>query len=127
MQNLDIEELSSMLTAQQVAAILNFNVKTVYGLAKEGALTGYWLVGAWRFKRQDVKDFIESGKQSNSSDDDLLTIAQICKRLHIGRTKLYAMIKIIPLEPTLENPKRYSPHDLTVWVQKWNEHNKPEP
>lgn len=56
----------------------------------------------------------------NQLSSDLLTTTQVCETLNISKSKFYEMIKAIPLEPTLKQPKRYSRHSLTAWVQKWN-------
>jgi excisionase family DNA binding protein len=45
-----------------VAALLRVDQKTVYRLAKGGALPGFKVAGTWRFKRDDIEAWIEKQK-----------------------------------------------------------------
>jgi putative molybdopterin biosynthesis protein len=51
-----------VLTAQDVAAILQVNRNTVYGLAKAGALPSYNVGRKLRFSLDDVQEYIEAAK-----------------------------------------------------------------
>ncbi len=53
-----------MLTAQDVAAILQVNRNTVYGLAKGGALPSYNVGRKLRFSLDDVQAYIEAAKRA---------------------------------------------------------------
>ncbi|HCE3704267.1 TPA: helix-turn-helix domain-containing protein [Vibrio parahaemolyticus] len=53
-----------ILTLQEVAEYLKLAEKTAYRLAAEGKLPGFKVGGAWRFKREDLEDWIEEQKKS---------------------------------------------------------------
>lgn len=52
------------MTVRDVAAYLNVDEKTVYRLTTDGRLPGFKVAGAWRFKRQDIDEWIETQKTS---------------------------------------------------------------
>jgi excisionase family DNA binding protein len=55
-------EWTSILKVCDVAALLRVDQKTVYRLAKVGALPGFKVAGTWRFKRDDIEAWIEKQK-----------------------------------------------------------------
>ncbi|WP_371374866.1 methylation-associated defense system helix-turn-helix domain-containing protein MAD1 [Thalassotalea aquiviva] len=54
-----------ILTLKEVAAYLKLAEKTAYRLASEGKLPGFKVGGSWRFKREDIEQWIEESKGSN--------------------------------------------------------------
>lgn len=52
-----------ILTIQELALYLKLNEKTAYRLASEGKLPGFKVGGSWRFKREDIEQWIEEKKQ----------------------------------------------------------------
>ena len=58
----------SAMTVRDLAAYLNVDEKTVYRLAKRGALPGFKVAGTWRFKREHIDQWIEERKVSPSPD-----------------------------------------------------------
>jgi len=50
------------MTVRDVAGYLNVDEKTVYRLTKRGCLPGFKVAGAWRFKKQDIDEWIERQK-----------------------------------------------------------------
>lgn len=50
------------LTIRDVAALLSVDEKTVYRLVKKKELPGFKVSGAWRFKREDLNEWIETQK-----------------------------------------------------------------
>lgn len=48
-----------ILTLKEVADYLKLAEKTAYRLAAEGKLPGFKVGGSWRFKREDVLQWIE--------------------------------------------------------------------
>ena len=54
-----------ILTLKEVAAYLKLAEKTAYKLAAEGKLPGFKVGGSWRFKREDVQNWIEEQKLGN--------------------------------------------------------------
>ena len=54
-----------ILTLQEVAEYLKLTEKTAYRLVAEGKLPGFKVGGAWRFKREDLEDWIETQKNNN--------------------------------------------------------------
>ncbi|NRF15646.1 methylation-associated defense system helix-turn-helix domain-containing protein MAD1 [Vibrio coralliilyticus] len=57
--------VDQILTLKEVAAYLKLAEKTTYRLASEGKLPGFKVGGSWRFKREDLEDWIESQKPKN--------------------------------------------------------------
>ena len=50
------------MTVREVANYLNVDEKTVYRLAQKGDLPGFKVAGTWRFKRDDIDQWIEDQK-----------------------------------------------------------------
>jgi excisionase family DNA binding protein len=50
------------MTVRDVAGYLKVDEKTVYRLAKRGRLPGFKVAGTWRFKKQDIDNWIEHQK-----------------------------------------------------------------
>ena len=50
------------MTVREVADYLNVDEKTVYRLTKDGRLPGFKVAGAWRFKKEDIDEWIERQK-----------------------------------------------------------------
>jgi excisionase family DNA binding protein len=50
-----------ILTAEQVAELLQVSTKTVYRLAGRGELRGKKVGRAWRFLRSDIRRYLEGG------------------------------------------------------------------
>ena len=57
-----------VLTAEDVAAVLQVNKNTVYGLAKTGELRSYNVGRKLRFDLRDVEAYIEASKSARSGD-----------------------------------------------------------
>jgi len=57
-----------ILTLKEVAKYLKLAEKTAYRLAAEGKLPGFKVGGSWRFKQEDIGQWIE--KQKNNKSDD---------------------------------------------------------
>ena len=53
-----------VLTIKEVAALLKIAEKTAYIMAQRGELPGFKVGGQWRFKREDIDDWIEERKSS---------------------------------------------------------------
>ncbi|GIU32544.1 DNA-binding protein [Shewanella colwelliana] len=53
-----------ILTIKEVAVYLKLAEKTAYRLASEGKLPGFKVGGSWRFKREDLEQWIEQQKGS---------------------------------------------------------------
>lgn len=51
-----------ILTLKEVAAYLKLAEKTAYKLAAAGKLPGFKVGGSWRFKREDIDNWIEEKK-----------------------------------------------------------------
>ena len=52
------------MTVREVANYLNVDDKTVYRLAQKGELPGFKVAGTWRFKREDIDQWIEDQKRA---------------------------------------------------------------
>jgi excisionase family DNA binding protein len=56
-----------ILTISELAAYLNIHKITIYRLLKNGNLPGFRIGRAWRFDLDQVTEWVESGKSSQSS------------------------------------------------------------
>ena len=56
---LDVEA-DPILTVKQVAVLLKVSEKTVYSMAKKGELLAFRVGNQWRFRREDIEDWIRS-------------------------------------------------------------------
>ncbi|HEY7418200.1 MAG TPA: helix-turn-helix domain-containing protein [Ktedonobacteraceae bacterium] len=54
---------NDILDADEVAELLRLNEQTVKRLANRGELPGFKVGGRWRFRRQDIEDYIEEQKR----------------------------------------------------------------
>ena len=52
------------LTVQEVAVYLKVNPKTIYRLVREGRLPGFKVAGSWRFRRDDIDNWIDDQKRA---------------------------------------------------------------
>lgn len=60
---LDLKSMNDeILTLKEVAEYLKLAEKTAYRLAANGKLPGFKVGGSWRFKREDIKNWIEQQK-----------------------------------------------------------------
>lgn len=59
---------SSAMTVREVADYLNVDEKTVYRLAKRAELPGFKVAGTWRFKREDIDEWIEKRKAASRDE-----------------------------------------------------------
>lgn len=55
-----------ILTLKEVAAYLKLAEKTAYRLAADGELPGFKVGGAWRFKSEDIEQWIEEKKSKDN-------------------------------------------------------------
>ncbi|MBL4821246.1 MAG: helix-turn-helix domain-containing protein [Gammaproteobacteria bacterium] len=54
-----------ILTLKEVAEYLKLAEKTAYRLAAKGKLPGFKVGGSWRFKKEDIEQWIEENKKSH--------------------------------------------------------------
>jgi len=54
----DKEMTDEILTLKEVEEYLKLNDKTAYRLAAEGRLPGFKVGGSWRFRREDIQQWI---------------------------------------------------------------------
>ncbi len=54
-----------ILTLKEVANYLKLAEKTAYRLAADGKLPGFKVGGSWRFKREDILQWIEEQKEKD--------------------------------------------------------------
>jgi len=57
-----------ILTIRDVAEYLKVTEKTVYGLVQKRVIPGFKVGGQWRFRREDLEDWINR-QQEDQSDD----------------------------------------------------------
>lgn len=63
---LDWPMADEILTLKEVAEYLKLAEKTAYRLAAEGNLPGFKVGGSWRFKIQEIEDWIADQKAISS-------------------------------------------------------------
>lgn len=54
--------MEQILTASQVAELLQVHLRTVYKLARRGLIPGRKFGGGWRFSREEILKMISSGR-----------------------------------------------------------------
>lgn len=57
-----------ILTLKEVAEYLKLAEKTTYRLAQKGQLPGFKVGGSWRFKREDIENWIEQQKTKTGTE-----------------------------------------------------------
>ena len=62
--------MEQILTASQVADMLQVHLRTVYKLARKGLVPGRKFGGGWRFSRDEIVRMI-SGGQAGSLESEL--------------------------------------------------------
>ena len=55
-----------VLTVKEVAEYLKVNERTVYRMAASGELPGFKVGASWRFKVDDIENWIDKQKKRNS-------------------------------------------------------------
>ena len=55
---------SPVLTVRDVAKLLQVDEKTIYRLVKKKELPGFKVAGTWRFKQEDIDEWIERQKEA---------------------------------------------------------------
>ena len=58
-----LQLLSELRTLKEVAAYLKLAEKTAYKLAAADKLPGFKVGGSWRFKKEDIDQWIEEQKR----------------------------------------------------------------
>jgi excisionase family DNA binding protein len=56
--------VEQILTASQVAELLQVHLRTVYKLARKGLIPGRKFGGGWRFSKDEIMRMISSGRLS---------------------------------------------------------------
>ena len=59
--------MEEIITAEQVASMLQVHVRTVYRLARRGALPGRKLGGGWRFSKEVILQMLAQDEQGGKS------------------------------------------------------------
>ncbi len=60
-----------ILTIREVAEYLQLTEKTVYRLVAEKKIPGFKVGGSWRFKMQDISEWISKQSQKNKKKHNL--------------------------------------------------------
>jgi len=64
--------IDEILTATQVAALLQVHPRTVYKLVKQGAIPGRKFGGGWRFSRHEIMQMISQQTPASRIPTDKL-------------------------------------------------------
>ena len=54
--------MEQIMTASQVAELLQVHLRTVYKLARRGMIPGRKFGGGWRFSREEILKMISTGR-----------------------------------------------------------------
>jgi len=54
--------VEQILTASQVAELLQVHLRTVYKLARKGLIPGRKFGGGWRFSKEEIMKMISTGR-----------------------------------------------------------------
>lgn len=54
---------TEILTIKEVAEYLKVKEKTAYKLVAEGKIPGFKVGGSWRFRKQEIEEWIEKQSQ----------------------------------------------------------------
>ena len=65
--------MEQILTASQLADLLQVHLRTVYKLARKGLIPGRKFGGGWRFSREEILKMISSG-QVGAWESDLSSV-----------------------------------------------------
>jgi len=64
--------IDEILTASQVASLLQVHPRTVYKLVKQGSIPGKKFGGGWRFSKREIMQMISpQGPAGGPQSDDL--------------------------------------------------------
>ena len=58
-------KVEQILTASQVAEMLQVHLRTVYKLARRGLIPGRKFGGGWRFSRDEIMKMISNGRMGS--------------------------------------------------------------
>jgi len=61
--------VEQILTASQVAELLQVHLRTVYKLARRGLIPGRKFGGGWRFSKEEILKMISNGRQGSLETD----------------------------------------------------------
>lgn len=61
--------MEQILTASQVAEMLQVHLRTVYKLARRGLIPGRKFGGGWRFSRDEIMKMISNGRVGSLETD----------------------------------------------------------
>ncbi len=67
MGNFGGEKMDEILTASQVADLLQVHLRTIYKLVRQGAIPGRKFGGGWRFSKAEILRLV-SGQEDDGSD-----------------------------------------------------------
>ena len=59
--------MEQILTASQVAELLQVHLRTVYKLARKGLIPGRKFGGGWRFSKEEILKMISTGQLQSLS------------------------------------------------------------
>ncbi len=62
--------MEDIITAEQVASMLQVHVRTVYRLARRGVIPGKKLGGGWRFSRSLILQMLASDEGKGKSNKE---------------------------------------------------------
>lgn len=58
---------SDIITVRELAAYLKITEKTAYRLAAEGKIPGFKVGGAWRFRQNEIENWIKAESNKNAA------------------------------------------------------------
>src|ERR1044071_3482979 len=65
----EANKVEQILTASQVADLLQVHLRTVYKLARKGLIPGRKFGGGWRVSKEEILKIITSGRRASLQSD----------------------------------------------------------
>lgn len=76
-----------ILTIREVASLLKIGAKTAYTMVQSGELPGFKVRGQWRFRRSDIRAWIESRIEGNEAPPSAPEISDAASLLDRASTE----------------------------------------
>lgn len=68
--------MEKIITAAELAALLQVHVRTVYRLAEKGVLPGNKIGRGWRFREAEILALVSNRRKGNPADTELTASAR---------------------------------------------------
>ena len=84
------ENLKKLMTPEQLSKYLDIKIRTVYSYAQSGQIPGVKIGGQWRFRQDDIDQWIENKINPTGLDNSRPTNSQIF-RVQVNLVKAFIL------------------------------------